>query len=242
MRAIEIVSHCWQYSRLLAYQITSAIRHAPPTGSVKLTIYYAPVDHATIETLDFFRRAKEEWNGAANLTIDARPLPRRSLFNRNIGRNMAALSTSADWIWFTDCDYAFGPKCFPSLTKLDPEGETLVYPQIVQIHKNHELGDRYINQVDAIDPWSEIDPDDFLENRQRRAIGGIQIVPGDVARQVGYNPKQQRVVPDSVELMPNPRGDTSFRRGLETSGKPVAIEDVFRLRHTKAGRFEKVVN
>ncbi len=118
----------------------------------------------------------------------------------------------------------------------------MIYPQFIQIHKSHELGDEYINAVDTLEPWSEIDPKDFLDDQLRKAIGGVQIVPGDVARQVGYNPTQQAVVPESVELMPNPRGDTRFRKGLGTAGTGVAIADVFRLRHKKAGRFENVVN
>jgi hypothetical protein len=46
------------------------------------------------------------------------PLIRRQLLRRVIGRNLAAASSDGDWIWFSDCDFAFGPSCLDSLPML----------------------------------------------------------------------------------------------------------------------------
>ena len=41
-----------------------------------------------------------------------------SWFRRGIGRNLAAKSTRADWIWFTDADIVFQEKCLDTLADL----------------------------------------------------------------------------------------------------------------------------
>src|SRR5688500_1030991 len=39
---LEIVSHCWNYDHLLAYQLTSLVKHPPARLSVTMTVFYTP--------------------------------------------------------------------------------------------------------------------------------------------------------------------------------------------------------
>ena len=59
----------------------------------------------------------------------------------------------------------------------------MVYPQTLQIHRQHELGDALIRRVQkdtAI--LQEVDLGEFTQRRNTRAIGGIQIVRGNYCR------------------------------------------------------------
>src|SRR5690606_16316725 len=50
---IEIVSHCWQYSHLLAYQLSSLVLHPPENTTVTMTVFHNPEDAATSSLLRF---------------------------------------------------------------------------------------------------------------------------------------------------------------------------------------------
>src|SRR5690606_37588747 len=53
---VEIVSHCWQYAPMLAYQLSSLVRYPPRELTVRMTVFYSPEDAATSALLDFFGR------------------------------------------------------------------------------------------------------------------------------------------------------------------------------------------
>ncbi len=99
---IEIVSHCWNYSHLLAYNLSSLVNHPPRDVDVTITVFYSPEDQDTIDMLEYFSDFEisgVEWNW--------QQLSTEQLLRRAIGRNKAALETKADWIWFIDCDLIF---------------------------------------------------------------------------------------------------------------------------------------
>ncbi|GIS36379.1 MAG: hypothetical protein Ct9H90mP7_3870 [Candidatus Neomarinimicrobiota bacterium] len=75
----------------------------PPTKlNLTVTVFYAQEDTKTKATLDFFSQIT-----MPNITWNFHSLSKGKLFRRAIGRNMAARSKEADWIWFTDCDIIF---------------------------------------------------------------------------------------------------------------------------------------
>lgn len=109
----EIVSHCWRYYRLLTYQLSSLVLYPPSQMQVTMTVFAAEEDEGTNRVMDFFQqRGLPE-----TLTIRRWYLPAGQLMLRIIGRNLAALTTEADWIWFTDCDYVFGDGALDAFPK-----------------------------------------------------------------------------------------------------------------------------
>lgn len=226
---IEIVTHCWRYSRLLRYQLDSLALHywrQPSDLRVSLTVHAAPDDQETLRLATMFRHCPVLWILS----------PAGEVKNRNIGRNYSAIRTTADWVWFADADYVFGPSSLESLRAAPDCG--LCYPQWIRASINHATGQRY---VDA-HPHRDIDPVDFAPVRLRRAIGGAQIVPGELARQVGYNPDPRWQQPVRGELFADTRGDRAARVRLGGAGTPIDLPNVYRIRHERAGRFEPVAN
>ena len=91
-----------------------------------MTVYYCPEDESTLQVLRFFGDMK-----VPGITWDWRALPKERLFRRAIGRNLAAKSTTADWIWFTDSDIVFQAQCLDELADLlQGRDDALVYPKV----------------------------------------------------------------------------------------------------------------
>lgn len=232
---IEIVTHSYNYSRLLTYQLSSLALHPPQDVSLTFTVFYNEDDLPTRQVLDFFwddpRGDVAVWN--------FRNLPTPELCRRAIGRNLAALNSHADWIWFTDCDYIFGPGALDSLPEALGKIEgPLAFPRQVLGSISHELGDAAIQKVNGPGLYS-IDPTHFRPARHNRAIGGIQIVRGDVAREIGYcrGTRWQR----PARTWKRTHEDRAFRKILGTRGEPIDIPNVFRIRHSLRGRKHKGV-
>lgn len=229
---IEIVSHCWQYAHFLVYQLSSLVRY-PPTGpSVRMTVYYSPEDHRTASLLSYFSGIDVpgvEWNW--------RPLPRQQLFRRAIGRNDAALATTADWVWFTDCDLMFREGCLDTLAmQLEGRRDALVYPReerrTALLEEDHPL-----LRAGELEPQVlDIEAAEFTTDYPTRATGPLQIAHGDVCRACGYC--------DSIACYQTPaeqwckaREDRVFRWLLRTPGIALDIPGVYRIRHVFKGRY-----
>ena len=108
---IEIVSHCWRYAHLLAYQLSSLVNFPPTKARVRMTVFHASEDEATRRMLEFFGGIPVPgvaWNWQV--------LTPPELFRRSIGRNRIARATTADWVWFTDCDIVFHRDCIDTLS------------------------------------------------------------------------------------------------------------------------------
>lgn len=229
---LEIVSHCWRYSRLLTYQLGSLMIHPPHRVSVTMTVFYAVEDEETSAVLGYFSNLAMP----AAITIHPWPLPKAELLRRAIGRNRAALATVADWIWFADCDYCFGEGCLDGLPQaVVTVAGPLAFPRIVHTHHNHELGDQAIARITGPGLF-RLSEKEFSPRRMRRAIGGIQIVRGEIARRVGYvsNTRWQRPVAGFQFL--GCRDDRAFRISLGTRGEPIHLPGLFRIRHSRNGR------
>ena len=233
MPELEIVSHCWQYSNMLAYQLSSIVNHPPTKLRAVVTVFYAEEDRETQALLDYIAQHK-----LANVRWNWQVLPKEKLFRRGIGRNIVALSTRADWLWFTDCDVIFHANCFDSLAdELQGRRDIMLYPK----------QERTTPMLAASDPVLEegrspqlvdINADQFSCRALECATGPFQIVHGDVARVVGYC--------DGMSLYQTPSQhwckcyeDRAFRWSLGTQGIPVDIEGIYRIRHIYKGRYKK---
>ena len=246
-KTIEIVTHCYRYSRALTYQLESLWRnYSDDSNRFRVTVFFSGKDADTLA-------AVAEYQGRMPSQVHLHIQPLELLYVRAIGRNVAALTTTADWIWFTDCDYLFGPKCLHQLAEIDPFDENdktlltidrLVFPRFVQTCKTHAIGDRYLDRVvDAgLHAYEHlIDPADFYPRGMGKAIGGLQIVPGRVAREKGYcNSDRKRQRPLAAVTPETKFGefhsDRAFRCQMGGCGTPIDLDDVYRLRHSRSFR------
>lgn len=233
MPSLEIVSHCWQYSNMLAYQLSSFVNYPPTKLSAVITVFYAEEDRDTKALLDFIRQFE-----VPNVRWNWQALPREMLFRRGIGRNMAARSSSADWLWFTDCDIIFHKNCLDSLAdELRGRRETLLYPRQERTTPMLASDDPML-QEGRSPQLVDINADQFSLHSRDRAKGAFQIVHGDVARAIGYC--------EGLSLYQTPSAtwckcyeDRAFRWLVGTQGVPVEVDGVFQIRHVHKGRYKE---
>lgn len=238
MTTLDIVTHVWakrheQYAWHLQLQLTSVFRFAP-LESVKVFVCHAPDDELTVRILDFFSEKMPD-------NVQRYALPHGHLFRRAVGRNLAALATRADLVWFADVDYFWKQGAFDTLCALDPcHWRGLLMPAEVWRHRDWALGDALVDRIKQGGVgFSEI-PDDgeFVATREKIAIGGMQIVPGDFCRAHGYLNGTRWIEP----LDPPPRSFISFRDDIAFRrqeglgrGHKITIPEVYRIRHTENG-------
>jgi hypothetical protein len=226
---LEIVSHCWQYARLLRYQLSSLVLYPPRRLDLLMTVFFTEHDQETAALVSHFSRLPP----AGNLVIRGWNLAPEKLRRREVGRNLAALTTTADWIWFADCDYFYGENALDALPdQVRSINGPLVFPREVLASDNHALGEVLVRR--PFDPQEivSVNPADFALHRYRSAIGGIQIVRGSVARRVGYCAASRNQNRPAHQWIPT-KSDLGFRRSLQTMGIPIDLPDVFRIRHRR---------
>jgi hypothetical protein len=227
---LEIVSHCWRYSSLLNFQLSSFVL-APPRVRVTMTVYYAEEDEKTSRLLKFISSRLPP-----NVLGNWRALPKEYLFRRAIGRNDAALKSTADWVWFTDCDYVFRQGFLDKLcAELRSRSAAFAFPRSALRVPEH-LTEQLLKAVhDAPPDIIEIPPNYGELQTFSRAIGGLQIVRGDIAREKGYlkdNRKMQRPATHWLRAI----DDVRFRKSLGIAGLPIELPGLVRLGHAVKGR------
>lgn len=228
---IEIVSHCWNYSHLLSYQLMSLVDNPPQQFSIRFTVFYSKEDKATVKLLNQYsavRRDGIQWNFIE--------LDKNALLRRAIGRNQAAKNTSADWIWFTDCDLVFGKDTFNSLAhELTGQRSLLVFPETVKRTSLLEKNNKLLT-------CDEFNVDDCLKGGSvkfhtfEKATGPVQIVHGPSARKYGYC-DQLACYQQPQERWVKTYEDRAFRWLLGTHGEPINVADVSIIRHVEKGRY-----
>lgn len=231
---LEIVSHCWQYSHFLVYQLSSLVNFPPTKLDVTVTVFYAEEDADTRAILDFFGSKEIE-----GVTWCWKALPKESLFRRTIGRNQAALATQANWIWFTDCDLIFHRGCLDALAdELQGRRDALLYPRQEKITSLLANSDQMLVSSAVVPQVLDIDTSRFTIKEKTRATGPLQITHGDIARDCGYC--------DSIKAYQKPAAhwckayeDRIFRWLLRTQGVAINLPGVCRIRHITKGRYNK---
>ncbi len=230
---LEIVSHCWLYSNMLAYQLSSFVNYPPKKLKLIVTLFYSEEDKDTSELVAFISTFQPE-----NVTWNWQALPKEKLFRRGIGRNMAARSTSADWVWYTDCDIIFHEGCLDSLAEqLIGRQDTLLFPRQERTTPMLAESDPML-QAGRKPQLVDIEADKFSLHSRDRAKGAFQIVHGDVARAVGYCEKLSLYQTPS-EHWCKCYEDRAFRWLVGTQGVPIDVKGVYQIRHIHKGRYKK---
>lgn len=233
-QSIELVSHCWGYSHFLYHQLNSLIQYPPKHVWVVVTVFYSIEDKDTCALL-----TKASAHSHHNISWNFIPLSNKLLFRRAIGRNLAALATQADWIWFTDCDTLFVGSCLDQLaTVLNQQTAPLVYPsqelRSIPLPAEHP----WINHcAKDFDSWP-IDQALFFPTKLNRATGPMQITRGDVARQLGYC-KDSRIFQRPAKYWRKANEDRLFRQQFGGDAKAVDIDGVLRIQHQDKGRYRQ---
>jgi hypothetical protein len=230
---LEIVSHCWQYAHLLAYQLSSLVNFPPQKARVRMTVFHAREDARTRAMLDYFGGIAApgvEWNWQA--------LPPPELFRRAIGRNRVARSTRADWVWFTDCDIVFHRDCIDGLaSELQGRQHLLAYPKYERITPMLTEDDPVLAAERDRPRVVDIDTSQFtLAANPPKAKGAYHIVHGDAARACGYC-EQIPVYQRPAERWAKTYEDSAFRWLLGTDGVGLDVPGVHRIRHIHKGRY-----
>jgi len=233
---LEIVSHCWGYSNMLTYQLSSFVNYPPTKCAITVTVFYAKEDVKSQAVLDFFNNKK-----ILNVTWNFQSLTKGKLFRRGIGRNLAALNTSAHWLWFTDCDIIFHENCLDSLAEqLQKKQDTLYYPRQERTTEMLAQDDPMLRQ-DSEPQLVDIDAKGFSLHSRDKAKGAFQIVHGDVARAIGYCEKLNMFQTED-DRWRKTYEDTAFKWLIASEGIPLDIEGVFQIRHVQKGRYTKDSN
>ena len=223
---LDIVTHSHNYSRCLAYQLSSLVLFPPKTVDVTFYLYHTPDDQAALNTIEHFK-------GKMPCEFVTRSPELGYLYNRAIGRNEVAQATNADWVWFTDADYLFRRDCLDDLNHVvnrrfgeNPE-VNMVHPLNVLVSEQ-DVGDRYIAEMNQPEV-KDIVESDFSAMQMLRGIGGIQIAPGKTCREVGYVPWMKKKLTNW-----NFHSDMRFRRSCVVRHS-IDLCHIYRLRHSIRG-------
>lgn len=233
---LEIVSHCWRYAPVLTYQLSSLVLHPPQEVEVQMTVFHSPEDADTVGLLKWI--ADQD---VPRVTWNWLPIGKERLFRRCIGRNLAALATNADWIWFADCDVVFHKGALDSAGRaLRGRDDYLVFPPSHGVTPMLRQDDPIFQEAGARTrdkEWSllDIQTEQFETETRAKAVGAFQIVRGDVARAVGYC-GSIGFYQQPVKRWQKTYEDRTFRWLIGTQGTPVDIPGIYRIRHVVKGR------
>jgi len=231
---IELVSHCWNYAHWLRFQLGSLVHSPPRETRVTMTVIHSPEDQGTIDLLRHYGRLS-----VPNVTWNWVPIEKSRLFRRAIGRNLRAKGTAADWIFFTDCDQMFYRDSLDALGReLQGRRDFLLFPRVAQCSQRVTDAAEVTLESPGSDPLvPEIDTTLFHPVVHQKAVGGLQVVHGDVARAIGYC--------ESLTFYQTPRTgfgntyeDRAFRWLLGTHGVPIEVPHIYRIEHHHKGRYE----
>ncbi len=229
---LQIVSHCWQYAHMLNFQLSSIINYPPKNLKVTYTLYHASEDVKLKQLI-----ARIDKVDVPNVTWNWVEIARPKLFRRAIGRNQTALTTQADWIWFSDCDLIFHAGCLDSVAAaVKGCRQRMVFPQQEFITELLDASHPMLNQDN--EACVDIDTSLFKKNAIQKAKGAFQIVHGDVARTCGYC-RDMKMYQKPMQHWSKTYEDSIFRQLIASEGKPVSIERLYRIRHIEKGRYVK---
>jgi len=234
---IEIVTHCYaeelpQYASMLRAHLSSFVLH-PPKEELEVVVATTLTDLKTIDVVTYFEK-----NTTLNVVLLL--LEPSYLWRRAIGRNLVAMQTKADAVWFCDADYLFGCGCIDKAM----EGwrslgcPSLTWPRSTQIHATHEMGDEYWrNHIEAAGIIEAPPQEHFVHHKLRKAIGGVQLASREYLKEFGYLNNTNWTKPVNCPF-PDTMDDVAFRRQCEARGGlkgPFHTENLFRLRHSLVG-------
>ena len=220
------------YAECLKWQWASLLQHRTQC-TVEYTVCYTPGDTVTAQRVEQISYDDKP----DNLYFRPLPLQPQQLFRRAIGRNIRALATDADVVWMTDVDYLFGDECLDAAARqVCPVRSKLCMPGRYHINNDHATGDKMIADNRNV-THPKLNPKLFTERKQRLAIGGLQIIGGNFARDAGYLKDTRYVEPVSSHFgFRSCKCDRWYRKEYKLKAERLNIPGVYRMRHTEAGR------
>lgn len=236
-KSIELVVHCFcppgldTYAEHLKWMWSSLVRY-PTEAHVTLSVCFTPQDSATTKRL---AAMMQNWD-SRRPRINTVPLPPGSLFRRAIGRHLCSQRSMADVLWFTDVDYMFGSDCLNDVCNQVGPDDGLCMPSHIWIHCDHETGNTAVESQRQVD-YPKINFSEFVERRQKIAIGGVQIIGGNTARKIGYLGGTKWTEPvDASSGFRSCRCDKAWRHHNKLSAARLEIRNCLRIRHISDGR------
>lgn len=228
---LEIVSHCWNYSHLLRYQLSSLILNRVSKLKVTMTVFFTGSDVDTVRCLNDFQRFSPD-----NVQWQWIEIDKNQLLRRAIGRNQAANNTKADWIWFCDCDQVFGIGCLDHAKyELSNCTDVIAFPKIAYATDSLADDDPILIAGAESGKLVSLDPSMLSPVRHCKAIGGLQIVRGDVAREQGYC-RGLTLFQQEASSWQKTYEDRVLRVVLGSNGTSINIPNLYRIEHLRKGR------
>lgn len=233
MLVVEVVSHCYaqelsHYAGLLCYQWSSFLLHKPKNCEVIATVCTCIEDDLTNSVVQWFM-------DKTPLRIRQIMMSKPSIGRRAIGRNQAALSTKADFVWFADVDQVYQDGCLDRLVSMKwPAEAVMIFPHTIKIHSDWAIGDQYVKGLAREPKILDINVSDFQDKTYHRAIGGVQIVCGDFARAHGYLDKHPKWQAQVEKPFGSFTDDRQYRGACVKYGSIVSVDlpGMYRLRHS----------
>ncbi len=242
---IELVTHCWakdnpHFAGALVLQLSSILIDQPKHCDVVMTVCMNEDDENTVRVVRHFMKRQH-----SGFRIHALSMPVGQLGRRSIGRNYAALHTTADYVWFTDVDHCFCDGILDRLVQMewpfrrDIAGDecpaSMIFPGEIMISKNWDVGDEATEDVWQQPKLKSISKEDFAPKRYNKAIGGVQIVRGNFAQSCGYLNNEVKWQTPAEKPFASFADDIAYRKACEKYGSivKVGLPGVFRLRHGK---------
>ena len=223
---IEIISHCWQYHRLLTLQLSGFCLFPP-----RCQVLYRPCvtmdDAATRDTILWFVPRMPP-----TVTIEPHVMNRRCLMRRAIGRNECCLTSKAPLVWCADCDYIATGDDLETILNAWPKGHKLAHPGRVRSCTPA----RGMELVESVTEPRIVPIDltgDFPETQRKgSAIGGLQFFSGEHCREKGYcgpNPRGRLFKPADRW---QPTKSDKWARAAAGEDITMPITVLYRVRHT----------
>jgi len=241
---VDIVSHCYaaelpQYAAMLIYQASSLVLHKPNRCRVRLSVCVWDERETDEKLFDpIAEKAVEQVKEMIWMSCRIIRMTREEIGRRCIGRNRACLSAYADFVWFADVDQIFRDGILDRLVGMPwPDGASMIYPREIMIHRDWVTGDERTSAVDLDNPQLiDIDPTEYVTKPYRKAIGGVQIVRGNFAREHGYLNRDAKWLRPTEKPFGDFRDDVAYRRYCLKQGPIVAVDlpGLYRLRHVKS--------
>lgn len=236
IRSITLVTHCWcppgydLYAQHLKWQLASLSNHPPGIEVVHLSCVSA-TDKATLDMLNGFARGNHL---PANIASRLMIFTENELLRRAIARNKAAKKCRTQAMWFLDADYYFGEGCLDSLARQITSDTELAMPSRVIVNVDHATGDAMVEANRDV-ALPQIDTSLFVPLRRQIAIGGLQIVGGNVARKYGYCDGTKWTKPVLTDRGWRSTGeDKAFRRGRYVTH--IDVPNLYWIRHATKGQ------
>lgn len=228
---LRIICHAYArrlplYASMLRFQIASMIHH-PPKAKVMLSVFCCAEDHAVHQLMLEFMVAPDQ-----EFTVECNVMPESMLFRRAIARHEASQQDVAAVLYYADADYCFGPGCLDAMAALGPQAP-LCIPEIVLRSRSREAGAMQM-EIGKDERWPAIDPRLYSPWRERRAIGGLQLIGADAAKRIGYLAGTVWHQPVDPALgFTDFKDDSAWRRSCGLGpGQKVPIPNLYRIRHS----------